>query len=91
MKLKKELKLTMTKEQEQALKKAVDILTDMELDMENEDIDQIQKEYEKDINFVPHSTALPTAIDYIGTLLGIAEIVEYTEEEEDDQWKLKFM
>lgn len=84
MELKKELKLTMTKEQEQALKKAVDILTDMELDMESEDIKQIQEQYEKELDFVPHTTALPTAIDYIGTLLCMAEIVEYTEEEEDD-------
>ena len=84
MELKKELKLTMTKEQEQALKKAVDILTDIELDMESEDIDHIQEQYEKDCDYVPHTTALPTAIDYIGTLLCIAEIVEETEEEEDD-------
>jgi hypothetical protein len=84
MKLKKELKLTMTKEQEQALKQAVDILTDMELDMEHEDIDQIQEQYEKDLDYVSHTTALPTAIDYIGTLLCMAEIVEETDEEEDD-------
>ena len=83
MELKKELKLTMTKEQEQALKKAVDILTDIELDMESEDIDQIQEQYEKDCDFVPHTTALPTAIDYIGTLLCIAEIVEEKGEEEN--------
>lgn len=84
MELKKELKLEMTREQEQALKKAVDILTDMELDMESEDIDQIQEQYEKDLDFVSHSTALSTAIDYIGTLLCMAEIVEETDEEEDD-------
>ena len=84
MELKKTLKLEMTKEQEQALKKAVDILTDLELDVANEDIDQIQEEYEKDCDYVPHTTALPTAIDYIGTLLCIAEIVEETEEEDDD-------
>ena len=84
MELKQELKLTMTKEQEQVLKKAVDILTDMELDMESEDIDQIQEQYEKDCDYVPHTTALPTAIDYIGTLLCMAEIVEETEEEDDD-------
>lgn len=84
MELKKELKLAMTKEQEQALKKAVDILTDMELDMESEDIDQIQEQYERDCDYVPHSTALPTAIDYIGTLLCIAEIVEEKGEEEND-------
>lgn len=84
MKLKKELKLTMTQEQEQALKKAVDILTDIELDMDTKDIDQIQEEYEKDCDYVPHTTALPTAIDYIGTLLCMAEIVEETDEEEDD-------
>ena len=84
MELKKTLKLEMTKEQEQALKKAVDILTDMELDMESEDIDQIQEEYEKDCDYVPHTTALPTAIDYIGTLLCMAEIVEETDEEEND-------
>lgn len=84
MELKKDLKLTMTKEQEQALKKAVDILTDIELDMESEDINQIQEQYEKNLDNVPHTTALPTAIDYIGTLLCMAEIVEETEEEEDD-------
>ena len=84
MELKQTLKLTMTKEQEQALKKAVDILTDMELDMESEDIDLIQEQYEKELDYVPHTTALPTAIDYIGTLLCMAEIVEETEEEEDD-------
>lgn len=84
MELKKTLKLEMTKEQEQALKKAVDILTDMELDMDNEDIDQIQEEYEKDCDYAPPTTALPTAIDYIGTLLCMAEIVEETDEEEDD-------
>lgn len=84
MELKKTLRLEMTKEQEQALKKAVDILTDMELDMDTEDIDQIQEEYEKDCDYVPHTTALPTAIDYIGTLLCMAVIVEETEEEDDE-------
>lgn len=84
MELKKTLKLTMTKEQEQALKKAVDILTDMELDMESEDLDKIQNRYEEEMDYVPHTQALPTAIDYIGTLLCMAEIVEETEEEEDD-------
>ena len=84
MELKKTLKLTMTKEQKQVLKKAVDILTDIDLDMEKEDIDQIQEQYEKDLDFVPHSTALPTAIDYIGTLLCIAEIVEEIEKGEDN-------
>ena len=83
MELKKELKLTMTKEQEQALKKAVDILVDMELDMESEDIDHIQEQYEKDCDYVPPTTALPTAIDYIGTLLCMAEIVEEKGEEEN--------
>lgn len=73
------LKLEMTEEQKLILKKAVDILTDMELDMEKEDLDQIQEQYEKDREFVPHSTALPTAIDYMGTLLCMAEIVEETE------------
>ena len=84
MKLKQTLKLEMTEEQQSILKQAVDILTDIELDMENEDIDQIQEQYEKDLDYVPHTTALPTAIDYIGTLLCMAEIVEETEEEEDD-------
>ena len=76
MELKKELKLTMTKEQVQALKQVADILTDMELDMESEDLDTIQDRYEEELDYVPHTQALPTAIDYIGTLLGMAEIVE---------------
>ena len=84
MKLKQTLKLEMTEEQQSILKQAVDILTDIELDMESEDIDKIQEQYEKDLDYVPHTTALPTAIDYIGTLLCMAEIVEETEEEEDD-------
>ena len=84
MELKKELKLEMTEEQKLILKKAVDILMDMELNMEEEDLDQIQEQYEKDFDFVPHSTALSTAIDYMGTLLCMAEIVEETEMEKND-------
>ena len=76
MELKKELRLEMTKEQVQALKQVADILTDMELDMDTEDLDLLQEEYEKELDYVPHNKALPTAIDYIGTLLGMAEIVE---------------
>ena len=83
MELKKELKLTMTKEQVQALKQVADILTDMDLDMENEDLDIIQDRYEEELDYVPHTQALPTAIDYIGTLLGMAEIVEEKGEEEN--------
>ena len=82
MELKKELRLEMTKEQAQALKQVADILTDMELDMESEDLDLIQEEYEKDLDYLPHNKALPTAIDYIGTLLGMAEIVEEKGEED---------
>ena len=83
MELKRELKLEMTKEQAQALGKVVDILTHMELDMESEDLDLLEEEYEKDLNYITHSKALPTAIDYLGTLLGIAEIVDEMGEEEN--------
>lgn len=76
MELKKELKLEMTKEQAQALNKVVDILTTMELDMQEEDLDLLQDKYEEELNYCPHNKALPTAIDYLGTLLGMAEIVE---------------
>jgi hypothetical protein len=82
MELKKELRLTMTKEQEQVLKKAVDILTDMELDMESEELDLIQEKYDEELDYIPHDQALPTAIDYIGTLLTMAEIVEEKGEED---------
>ena len=84
MELKKELRLEMTKEQAQALNKVVSILTEMELDMNGEDLDLLQDRYEEELNYVPHNKALPTAIDYLGTLLGIAEIVEETKEEEDN-------
>lgn len=83
MEVKKELKLTMTKEQAQALNNVVDILTEMELDMKKEDLDLLQEEYEKQLDYMPHNKALPTAIDYIGTLLGMVEIVEEKEEEEN--------
>ena len=76
MKLKKEFKLEMTKEQAQALGKVVDILTHMELDMESEDLDLLEDRYEEELNYTTHVKALPTAIDYLGTLLGMAEIVE---------------
>ena len=82
MELKKDLRLEMTKEQMQALKQVADILTDMELGMEEEDLDLLQNKYEEELDFVPHHKALPTAIDYIGTLLGIAEIVEEMGEED---------
>jgi hypothetical protein len=82
MELKKDLRLEMTKEQAQALNIVVSMLTEMELDMENEDLDLIQEEYEKQLDYVPHNEALPTAIDYIGTLLGMAEIVEEKGEED---------
>ena len=84
MELKKELNLTMTKEQAQALKQVVDMLTEMELDMNCEDLDLLQDRYEKELDYVPHTQALPTAIDYLGTLLSIAEIVEETGEEDYD-------
>lgn len=84
MELKKELRLEMTKEQAQALNQVVDILTNMELDMNGEDLDLLQDRYEEELNYVPHNKALPTAIDYLGTLLGIAEIIEEKGEEDDD-------
>lgn len=84
MELKKELRLTMTKEQLQALKQVADILTDMELEMENEDLDLIQNKYEEELGYVPHTQALPTAIDYIGTLLDMAELVEEMGVEENE-------
>lgn len=76
MKVKKELRLEMTKEQAQALNKVIGMLTEMELDTENEDLDLLQDRYEEELDYVPHNKALPTAIDYLGTLLGMAEIVE---------------
>ena len=76
MELKKELRLEMTKEQAQALNKVIGMLTEMELDMEEEDLDLLQDKYEEELDYVPHNKALPTAIDYLGTLLGMAEIVE---------------
>ena len=82
MELKKELRLEMTKEQAQALNKVISMLTEMELDTKEEDLDLLQDRYEEELNYVPHSKALPTAIDYLGTLLGIAEIVEEKEEED---------
>ena len=56
----------------------------MELDMDTEDLDLLQNKYEEELYYVPHNKALPTAIDYIGTLLGMAEIVEEMEEEDND-------
>lgn len=82
MELKKDLRLEMTKEQAQALKQVADILTDLELDMDTEDLDLLQNRYEEELDYVPHTKALPTAIDYIGTLLGMAEIVEEKGEED---------
>lgn len=82
MKLKKQL--TMTKEENSILKQAVDILTDMEFEFDTDDIKQIQNRYEKELDYVPHTTPLPTAIDYIGTLIGMAVIVEDKGEEEDE-------
>lgn len=84
MKVKKTLKLEMTKEQHEILNKAVDILTDLELDLEQEDIELIDDRYEEELDYLPHDKPLPTAIDYIGTLLGMAEIVEDMGEEEND-------
>ena len=84
MELKKELRLEMSKEQAQALNKVVDMLTEMELDMDSEGLDLLQERYEEELNYCPHNKALPTAIDYLGTLLGIAEIVEDMGEEEND-------
>ena len=84
MELKKELRLEMSKEQAQALNKVVDMLTEMELDMDSEGLDLLQERYEEELNYCPHNKALPTAIDYLGTLLGIAEIVETMGEEEND-------
>ena len=82
MELKKDLRLEMTKEQAQALNKVVDMLTEMELDMNGKDLDLLQDRYEEELNYVPHNKALPTAIDYLGTLLGMAEIVEEKGEED---------
>ena len=84
MELKKDLRLEMSKEQAQALNKVVDMLTEMELDMNGEDLDLLQDRYEEELNYCPHNKALPTAIDYLGTLLGIAEIVETMGEEENE-------
>ena len=84
MELKKELRLEMSKEQAQALNKVVDMLTEMELDMDSEGLDLLQERYEEELNYCPHNKALPTAIDYLGTLLGIAEIVEDMGKEEND-------
>ena len=82
MKIKKTLE--MTKEQREILKQAVDILTDMEMDMDTEDLELVQNCYEEELNYCPHEKALPTAIDYIGTLLNMAEIVEDMGEEENE-------
>jgi hypothetical protein len=77
-------KVVMTQEQHETLKKAVDILTDIEMDFTDKDLDTLQEKYEEQLDFVPHTKALPTAIDYIGCLLELTEIVEDTEDEEDD-------
>lgn len=84
MEMKHILKLTITKEEHEILKQAVDILTDVEIEFDTEDINKLQDRYEEELDYVPHTTALPTAIDYIGTLLDMAEIVEEKGEEENE-------
>jgi 5'-deoxynucleotidase YfbR-like HD superfamily hydrolase len=61
------IKITMTQEERQALKKAVDILTELELEEDTDNIDLLEEIFEKDDNIF--KTNLAKSIDYIGMLL----------------------
>lgn len=69
MEIKQRLEVTMKKEEREILKKAIDILVDVELTASKEQLDMLQNTYEEELDGVPHDLALPTAIDYIAVLI----------------------
>ena len=69
MEIKQRLEVSMKKEEREILKKAIDILVDIELNAPQEQLDMLQNTYEEELDGVPHHLALPTAIDYMGVLL----------------------
>jgi hypothetical protein len=61
------IKITMTQEERQTLKKAVGILTELELEEDTDNIDLLEEIFEEDDNIF--KTNLAKSIDYIGMLL----------------------
>lgn len=76
MEIKKEIKLKieMTQEERQTLKKAVDILTELELGEDTDNIDFLEELFEEKTNIF--QTNLANSIDYIGMLLDNCEEIQ---------------
>lgn len=61
------IKITMTQEERETLKKAVDILTELEVEEDTDNIDFLEEIFEENTSIL--KTNLAKSIDYIGMLL----------------------
>lgn len=72
--VKKKLYVELTKEEQETLKKAQEILIDFENFSTSEQEEDLQAVYDKYVDYNTYDYALPTAIDLIGAILEKGEI-----------------
>ena len=63
---KRKIKVILNEEEKKAIQKVVDLLVDLETNYS-------QEEYERYLDYVPHTQALPTAVDFLDVILGLED------------------
>lgn len=70
---KRKIKVILNEEEKKAIKKVVDLLVDLETNYSQEELQPLQEEYEKYLDYVPHAQALPTTIDFLDVILSLED------------------
>ena len=70
---KRKIKVILNEEEKKAIQKVVDLLVDLETNYSQEELQPLQEEYERYLDYVPHTQALPTAVDFLDVILGLED------------------
>ena len=70
---KRQIKVILNEEEKKVIQKVVDLLVDLEFSHSQEELQPLQEEYERCLDYVPHQQALPTTVDFLGMILSVAD------------------
>lgn len=70
---KRKIKVVLSEEERQAIQKVVDLLVSLETEYSQEELQPLQEEYERYLDYVPHAQALPTTIDFLDVILDLED------------------
>lgn len=70
---KRKIKVILNEEEKKVIQKVVDLLVDLETNYSQEELQPLQEEYERYLDYVPHQQALPTTVDFLDMILGLED------------------